>query len=61
MTPGLALTFMFIWAVMGCLMLWEGRVDPLHQRRFWLGVIGIIFAILYAVRWKKLKAAEADQ
>jgi hypothetical protein len=62
MSPRIAALLMFGWAVLAAAQLWDGRLDPFHNRHFWFGILAIIFAVMYGYRWKKLtQAAKADQ
>ena len=62
MTPTIAALIGFGWLVLGCAQLWDGQQDPLHNRHFWLGILGLVLAMTYAYRWKKLsEAAKGEQ
>ncbi len=62
MTPTIAALIGFGWFVLGCAQLYDGQQDPLHNRHFWLGIIGLMLAAMYAFRWKKLSdAADGEQ
>lgn len=61
MTPRIAALIAAGWVVLGCAQLWDGQQDPLNNRHFWFGILGLLLAMMYAYRWKKLSDAAKEE